>query len=226
MRKVLTTLCLSASIASASMILGFGVEADYYAPEATGIFNYTDKNFQTKTSFDGESADSYALSAYFEHPVPIIPNFMIDYVPESKFTGSNGAGGTNEVSFSQLDVTAYYEILDNIVNLDIGISGKIIYGSVKSTGLAEQDGKFVVPMGYVGASASIPVLPIRFDADVKYISYDNNTVSDMKIKAVWEVIMGLEAVVGYRYENLQLDDSDVYSDLKIQGPFAGVGYRF
>ncbi len=226
MKKILTTLCLSASIASASMLLGFGVEADYYAPEATGTFNYSDKGFATSTVFDGESADSYALSAYFEHPIPIIPNFKIDYIPESKFSGSNGSSGTNEVTFSQLDVTAYYEILDSIVDLDIGVTGKIIDGSVKSTGLVEQDGQFVVPMGYVGASVSIPALPIRVDADVKYISYDKNSVSDMKIKVAWEVIMGLEIAAGYRYENLQLDDSDVYSDLKIQGPFVGVGYRF
>jgi outer membrane protein len=216
MNKVLTTLCLSASIASASMILGFGVEADYFAPKAKGQFDYEG----TKTTFDGQDDSGYTLSAYFEHPVPIIPNFKLDYTPEISFMG------TNEVQFTQTDITAYYEILDNIVDLDVGITAKLLDGNIKSTALGNQDASLVLPMGYIGASLSIPVVPIRIDGDVKYISYGDNTVSDMKIKAVWKVLMGLEVTAGYRYESLKVDQSGIDSDLTISGPFAGVGYSF
>ncbi len=216
MKKVLTTLCLSASIASASMILGFGVEADYFAPKAKGQFDYEGTN----TTFDGQDDSGYTLSAYFEHPVPIIPNFKLDYTPEISFMG------TNEVKFTQADITAYYEILDNIVDLDVGITAKLFDGNIKSTALGNQDANLVLPMGYIGASVSIPVVPIRVDADMKYISYGDNTVSDMKIKAVWKVLMGLEVTAGYRYESLKVDQSGIDSDLTISGPFAGVGYSF
>ncbi len=224
MKKVLTTLCLSASIASASMILGFGVEADYFTPEITGDFQYTD-NGVSNTNFNGESDSSYQLGLYFEHPIPVVPNFRVDFTPDTTFTGSDGSSGTNTVTFAQTDITAYYEILDNIIDIDVGITGKIVKGDVAGTSI-NQSGSMVIPMGYVAAGISIPAIPVHVDADIKYIGYNDNTVSDMRIKAVWEVVMGLEVAAGYRYESLDLDGQDILSTLKIKGPFVGVGYRF
>lgn len=224
MKKVLLALCIGSSLASASTLAGFGIEADYYMPEAKGDFSYTENGFTSNTHVNNDSDSQYQVGFYFEHPVPVLPNFRADFTPDTTFSGSDGLGGTNTLKLSQTDATLYYEILDNVVDLDIGLTGKIINGEV--TGITNQSYNVVIPMGYMAAGVKIPALPVRLDADIKYVAYSGNSISDMRIKAAWEVFAGLEAVAGYRYESLELDEKDIYSTLKIQGPFIGVGYRF
>jgi len=224
MKKVLLALCVGSALASASTLAGVGIEADYYMPEATGDFRYTDNGFTSNTHVNNDSDSQYQVGLYLEHPVPVLPNLRADFTPETTFSGSDGLGGTNTLKLSQIDATLYYEILDNVVDLDIGLTGKIINGEV--TGLTNQSFDVVIPMGYIAAGVKIPALPVRLDADIKYVAYSGNSISDMRIKAAWEVFAGLEAVAGYRYESLELDENDIYSTLKIQGPFIGVGYRF
>lgn len=225
MKKVLLALCAGSVVASASTLLGFGVEADYYSPEAKGDFRYTDNGVTTSTRFNGTNESSYQLGIYLEHPIPMLPNIRVDFTPETSFVGDNISGaGTNTVKFSQTDTTLYYELLDNVVDLDLGISGKYVQGNV--AGAVNQSFNVLIPMGYVAAGVKLPVLPIRLDADLKYVGYSGNSISDIRIKAAWKVFAGLEAVAGYRYESLKLDENDIYSTLKIQGPFIGMGYRF
>lgn len=215
-KSVIAVLGLVGLNASAAMILGFGAEADYYAPTASGDFNYK----STMTSFVNDRASAYQLGAYFEHPVPVVPNIRLDYTPEMEFSGSG-----NEVSFNQLDVTPYYEILDNIVDIDVGISLKVLDGKID--GVIDDSFSQVIPMGYVGAAAMLPGIPLSFSGSVKYIGYDGDSFSDSRIKAVWQVAAGLQAQVGYRYEKLDVSDRfDTTSNVTIKGPFVGIGYSF
>ncbi|MBV5320452.1 MAG: TIGR04219 family outer membrane beta-barrel protein [Sulfuricurvum sp.] len=224
MKKALLTLCAGSVMASASTLLGFGIEADYYSPEAKGDFRYTDNSVTSATHFNGDNDSQYQVGLYLEHPVPMLPNLRADFTPETSFTGTDSIAGTNTVKFSQIDTTLYYELLDNVVDLDIGLTGKYVKGDVSGT--VNQRFNVIIPMVYVAVGVKIPALPVRLDADLKYVGYSGNSVSDMRIKAAWNVFAGLEAVAGYRYESLKLDENDIYSTLKIQGPFIGVGYRF
>lgn len=224
MKKALLALCAGSVMASASTLLGFGVEADYYSPEAKGDFRYTDNGVTSATHFSGSNESSYQLGIYLEHPIPVLPNLRVDFTPETSFSGADSVAGTNTVKVSQTDTTLYYELLDNIVDLDLGVTGKYVKGNVSGT--VAQSFDVIIPMVYVAAGVKIPVLPVRLDTDVKYVGYSGNTVSDMRFKASWNVFAGLQAVAGYRYESLKIDENDIYSTLKIQGPFIGVGYRF
>ncbi|DAB38249.1 MAG: hypothetical protein A2023_01735 [Sulfuricurvum sp. GWF2_44_89] len=224
MKKILLALCAGSVMASAATLLGFGIEADYYSPEAKGDFRYTDNGVTSATHFNGDDDSQYQVGLYLEHPVPMLPNLRADFTPETSFSGTDSIAGTNTVKFSQIDTTLYYELLDNVVDLDIGLTGKYVKGDVSGT--VNQSFDVILPMVYMAAGVKIPAMPVRLDADLKYVGYSGNSVSDMRIKAAWNVFAGLEAVAGYRYESLKLDENDIYSTLKIQGPFIGVGYRF
>ena len=224
MKKTVLALCAGSVMASASTLLGFGIEADYYAPEAKGDFRYTDNGVTSATHFNGDNDSRYQVGLYLEHPIPMLPNLRADFTPETSFSGTDSIAGTNTVKFSQIDTTLYYELLDNVVDLDLGLTGKYVKGDV--TGTVNQSFDIIIPMVYLAAGVKIPALPVRLDGDIKYVGYSGNSVSDMRIKAAWDVFAGLEAVAGYRYESLKIDENDIYSTLKIQGPFIGVGYRF
>lgn len=215
-KSAFLALCLASVSASAAMILGFGAEADYFAPKANGDFAYQGIN----STFTGDNASSYQLGLYLEHPVPLLPNLRIDLTPNAAFSGSG-----NKVTFNQTDVTPYYEVLDNIVDIDVGVTFKVLDGKVEGTGIDKSFNQ-VIPMGYLGAAAMLPGLPLSFAGSVKYVGFNGDSLSDAQIKAIWKVIAGLQVQAGYRQESLKIDHFDIKSDVTFKGPFVGVGYSF
>jgi outer membrane protein len=215
-KSALLAIALMAANASAATILGFGVEADYLAPAATGNFKYQ----TSSTAFDGATESGYQIGAYLEHPIPLVPNLRLDYTSDVTFSGAG-----NDVSLKQLDVTPYYEILDNVVDLDIGVTAKTINGKTK--GLSEQTFNAVIPMGYVGAAVMIPGTGFSVNGSVKYISLNGDSLTDARIKAALKIAAGLQVQAGYRYESLKLDNRfDITTDANFKGPFVGLGYTF
>jgi len=213
-----------ASAASAATVLGFGAEVDYYSPTVSGDFSYTESTITTSTHFSDDTQESYQLGVYLEHPIPVLPNIRIDYTPETTFSGTDSVVGTNKVSFKQLDGTLYYELLDNVVDLDVGVTFKSLEGKVE--GLVNQDFNVVLPMLYVGTGIKIPALPIQVFGDVKYVAYSGDSVVDARAKAIWTIFAGLQAQAGLRYESIKIDTQDIKADVGFKGPFVGLGYTF
>jgi len=217
-KSALLALSLMAANASAAMILGFGVEADYLAPKATGNFDYNGQN----AVFNGATESGYQLGAYFEHPVPLVPNIRLDYTSDVTFSGAG-----NSVGLKQIDITPYYEILDNIVDIDIGVTVKTISGKTKGTGVAEETFNTVIPMGYVGAAIMAPGTGLSVAGSVKYIGFNGDSFTDARIKAALDIVAGLQVQAGYRYEVLKVSDHfDIKADATFKGPFVGLGYTF
>lgn len=224
MKSAVLALCMGVSVASAATILGLGVEADYYTPAASGDFSYADNGTTTQTHFNEDTESTYQVGVYFEHPVPLIPNFRLDLTPEASFTGTDGAL-INKVSINQTDITPYYEVLDNVIDLDIGVTFKVL--DIKVEGTVNQNLTQTIPMGYLGAGVDIPGTGLRIAGDVKYIGYKGDSFTDARIKAVLDFPAGLQAQAGYRYESLKISDHyDVNADVKFEGPFIGLGYTF
>lgn len=225
MRSAILAVTLAAANASAAMILGFGAEADYYAPKASGNFSYTDKGVTTHTAFSNGEESTYQVGLFLEHPVPVLPNLRIDMTPENSFSGSNGLAGTNTVTFNEIDVTPYYEVLDNIVDIDIGVTLKVLDGKIE--GAVNQSFSEVIPMGYLGAGLMFPGIPLRFAGSIKYVGFDGDSFSDMRIKAMWNIAGGVSAQAGYREESLKIKDRfGMNADASFRGPFFGVNFTF
>lgn len=220
-KLILTVLCLVSINASAAMVLGFGAEADIYNPRASGDFDYK----TTNTHFNNERHSGYQVGLYLEHPVPLLPNIRLDLTPESSFTGSNGTGGINKVSFNQIDITPYYEIIDSVVDLDIGVTFKVV--DTKIEGTLNQEFSEVIPMGYLSTGIDFEGTGLRIAGDLKYIEYKGDALGDSRIKAVWHINKFLQAQAGYRYERLRMKNRfNVNSNMTIEGPFIGLGVTF
>ncbi|HBM35920.1 TIGR04219 family outer membrane beta-barrel protein [Sulfuricurvum sp.] len=220
-RSAILAVCLMSASASAATILGFGAEADYYTPSASGDFDY--KNTQTRFNSDDESG--YQVGLYLEHPIPLLPNVRVDFTPDTSFSGSDGLGGINKVSFEQTDITPYYEILDNVVDIDLGVSFKIIDATIE--GAINDSFSEVIPMGYLGMALTPPLSPLSIEGSVKYIGYNGDSLTDARIKVLWKIAAGLGAQAGYRYESLDIKDRfDTNTNVTFKGPFVGFNYRF
>ena len=178
--------------------------------------------------------------SYFilEHPVPVIPN--IKYV-STKLT-SNGSGTvsasfdfngttyatstavTTVLDLSQTDAILYYEVLDNVVSLDLGLNAKTITGKA-SVNTDSTTFKATIPMIYAAAEVALPA-GFAIAADISTISAGKNTISDTTLKLTYtsDYYLGLEA--GLRTQSYTLDVDSVKSSMKFNGVFAGVYLRF
>lgn len=234
--------CLIAPQAHAEL-LGAGVGVGIWQAEPSGTAQLGDK-FNVKNDTGLKSSDNNYIWAYFNHPIPLLPNIMLEHTGFSS-TGNKNVNITfNDRTFSgntktklelnQLDAIAYWGLPLPLIDINFGLGFKQLSGdlSMSSSGATEStklDG--TLPIGYLGAHFPIPALPITLSADTKIISYDGSSFSDTRFKGRWDILsagvkLGVEA--GYRVQNITIDglDIDTKADLTIDGLFAGVTLVF
>ena len=173
-----------------------------------------------------------------EHFVPIIPNarLMLTKIDQSgngitdfDFDGDNYSGNvSNKFTIDALDLLLYYEVLDNVVSLDLGLNIrnlKVDYtinnGSSTTDSLDE-----TVPMLYLLVGGS-PWPDLIISGELSYVAYSGSSISDFTAKVAYTTnfFVGFEA--GYRQQKYEFDDiSDTDAKLDFDGVFAGAYLKF
>lgn len=186
-----------------------------------------------------EESQGY-LFATLEHPVPILPNVRLMYTSldhsgsgttSFTFEGITYSGNVaNEFTIEQTDLLLYYEVLDNVVSLDLGLNVRYLDITYK---IADQNGvnsngsiSGAVPMiyGLVGGS---PWPGVLLSAEGNYMTLSGSTISDFNVKIAYttDFFVGFEA--GYRTQTIELDDvDDTNANLDFKGPFIGAYLKF
>jgi outer membrane protein len=188
--------------------------------------------------FWSEESQGY-LFATLEHPVPILPNVRLMYTSldhtgsgttSFDFDGVNYSGNVaNDFTIEQTDLLFYYEVLDNVVSLDLGLNVRLLDISFTindGTNNTSESVSAPVPMiyGMVGGS---PWPGVLLSAEANYIAYSGSTISDInaKISYTTDFFVGFEA--GYRTQTIELDDiDDTDANLDFKGPFIGAYVKF
>ncbi len=184
----------------------------------------------------------------FEHPIPLLPNVRLSYteVESAKrvrdttvITGGDGIQISNPqnidtaMAFNNVDASFYYEILDNWVNLDLGLSVRKLEGYLDVYyELSEQFPRNfphsytkldeVIPMLYTQAQLDIPTTGLFIQTRLYGITSANDRFLDGEINLgyLWEGIPGVDIGItaGYRTMHLNLDNtSNLYADAQIEG---------
>lgn len=252
MKKILAAsalaLCLS-PVAHADFVgvkLGASVwNQDYDGTVQSGSESL---DIQRTLGLDNETNNVFYLS--FEHPVPLIPNIAIGRTELSTngtntidagfdFAGVpfiNGSNVTTQADFSHTDLTLYYELLDNWVTLDIGITLRQFDEGVELSYRPITDGPRIsasedfddtLPLLYAAAKIELPLTGLYVGGDIKGIGYDGDSIIDYKINIGYETTLGLGIEAGIR--SLELDTSNSRTenaDLTIDGGYASVYYHF
>ena len=234
----------------AALTTPFTANADFLSVTAGGgVWNTSpDGNFQTTSDpvavdikdnlfWDDESQGYFFVT--FEHFVPIIPNVKIVHTSidqagsgntSFEFDGKTFSGDVdNKFAIDTTDLILYYEVLDNIVSLDIGLNIrtlKVDY-TITSTGAIEKDSiNETVPMLYALVGVS-PWPDVIISGEMSYIAFDGSSISDITAKIAYttDFFVGFEA--GYRMQEYEFDDiSDTDADLSFDGIFAGAYLKF
>lgn len=192
--------------------------------------------------WDSES-QGYAFIT-LEHFVPIVPNVRLMYtkidhdgsgITDFKFNNQTFKGlVTNDIEIETTDLILYYEVLDNVVSLDLGLNIRSLKADYTITGDDGAGGintttdsiDEIVPMLYAAIGAS-PWPELLISGELSYVAFDGSSVSDFTAKIAYTTnfLLGFEA--GYRKQNFEFDDvSDTDADLDFDGIFAGAYLKF
>jgi outer membrane protein len=135
------------------------------------------------------------------------------------------------VELKQTDITLYYSVLDNIFNLDLGLTAKYIDSKARITGQIsgseDADLSAWVPMVYAGVGIDLPLSGLAVSADGSAVGYSGSKFYDFTVRATYDTPWFVGIDVGYRQIRLDLDDiDDSYANIEFSGPYAGAYLHF
>ncbi len=176
-----------------------------------------------------------------EHPIPLIPNVKLQYNDISSsqrgsadFTlgNTNFTGNVNTtIDLSSTDATFYYELLDNWLNLDVGITVRKYDGELSASSDTASKKVSVdtpLPLLYGKFRFDLPFSGLSANVEGNYVSYKDSSISDYNasLSYTFESLLDLGFEVGYRQLSVQLDDDDIQTDVKLKGPYAALLFHF
>ncbi len=226
----LTLLALGTSVCGLAQADVIGVKGDL------SYWNYNgEANMAAQTSAPDQNLDrkgSAQLSLAIEHPIPLIPNAKIRYVNLKTQTENEVAGQpVYDLDIDHTDFILYYEVLDNIVDADIGFGASNLNGDVKTLGLNKTDIDKTIPVIYGSAGVKLPFTGLSAKAELLYSNVNDTKITDAQAELQYNFIdnllvdVGLKA--GYRILDIKLDDYEK-NDLKFnfKGPYIGLDIHF
>ena len=233
---LLTSSLLYADVAGGEISLG------YLNDKPSGTFAYKGNSADVEKNFGWGSENSFVLKGYIEHPIPVLPNIRAVY---SKLSHSGSGTVTNlkfgdktfnadiatDIDLDIVDATLYYEILDNWLNLDLGLNAKYINGPAyvenDFQGRSDTDFSVVLPTLYAKARVDIPMSDLSFQAEGDMVTYSGNTLYDLYLTARYTFALGLGLEAGVKMVKLKLDDvEDITADIDFKGVYAAVVWDF
>jgi len=166
-------------------------------------------------------------------------------------TYNAGANFNLNAKMNRFDILAYYHLpfistaTKDMLKVRLGLNVRIVDFSETFTGnnvtingqtvggyYTESKSLTVpVPMGHVGVTFS-PIKQVSLVGDLNYVSYGSNDYynynAGLRLSPVGLFKSAIVPFiqVGYRYEKLKIDQSSVYADVKVKGPYALIGVEF
>lgn len=235
-----TLLC--APLAQADTIFGVYAGVGSWMADADGTAG--DPSVSLNELGVEKHANNYFYIA-IEHPVPLVPNLRvqqnnINSQQTATITRSFTIDGTNFVvgenihsdfDLSHTDATLYYEILDNWVNIDIGVTARKFKGYVEansSTRSKKVDIDQTLPLTYAKLQFDLPFSGLSAGFEGNYISYKENDLTDYsaKLSYLFDSAFDVGVEVGYRKMAFNVDESDMQGDFNLKGPYAALIAHF
>lgn len=239
-KQLLCLLAVAAPLTVNADALSISVGGGAWNADPSGSFKKTTDpepvDVNNQLFWDAET-QGYAFIT-FEHFVPIIPNarLMLTSIDQSgsgntsfTFDGVDYSGNvSNKFSLDALDLLLYYEVLDNVVSLDLGLNIRnlqidyTIKNGIPTTDSVDE----TVPMLYVLVGGS-PWPDLIISGELSYMAYSGSSISDFTAKVAYTTnfFVGFEA--GYRQQKYEFDDvSGTDAKLDFDGVFAGAYLKF
>ena len=224
MKKLLALTLFCATVSMADFI-GGEVNLGYYTHTPSGDISYKGNIIDTQDDMKWKQEGDIFFKAYFEHPVPLIPNLKLGYTNfthkgdgrvDSSFTFGDVSFNSSvdiksNFEMKMYDVALYYEILDNWLNADVGVNIKLLDGTIDVDNTVKSESAdflLPIPMAYAKFRFDVPTTGISFQAEGNYISFDEHTLYDIEAGVRYTYMFGLGIEAGYKSLKLKINDID------------------
>lgn len=234
-------LTLASPLAFADRILGLHGGVGYWLGDYSGELG--EPSIST-SDLDLDDSDNSYIYLALEHPIPLVPNIRAQYnhinsdqtsTISSDFSldgvqFSAGEEILSELELNHVDVTLYYQLLDNWINLDLGLTARQFDGFAFVQGASESqevDLDAVVPMVYGMAQFDLPFTGWSLGAEGNAFSFDDNELTDysVRLRYMLQSVLDLGVELGYREMSLELDGR-AQTDLDMDGIYGALVFKF
>lgn len=211
--------------AQADTLYGLYADANYWQTDVTSSLD----NNANNNAIEYDEQAQTMVSASLEHFVPVVPNVRLRHTTLNAETAKNNVN-TAELALSNTDAIAYYEVLDNLVSLDLGVGAKIIEGDISQAN-NKTDLSKTLPIGYASVAASLPFTGLSAKAELGVAKGTDANATDaqaeIKYKFIENLAFDLGAKLGYRMLEINYDDVNKKPlNNEFKGPYAGVELHF
>lgn len=243
MKRLIPAVTASLFIAAPAVqadVLGVGASIGYWDSDLSGKAANGSDRVDVENDLDLSNNDEANLSAFLEHPIPLLPNVRLGYVRIDQSgrgelsTGFDGVPGgvpvDSELDWRQTDLTLYYEVLDNWVNLDLGLTVRDLDAELEVSDVAgltrsKTEVDAVVPMVYVASRFDLPLTGLSVGISGNVVGYGGDSLYDYDLFGQYQ-IYGVQLRAGYREMAVDYEDGNDRLDIEVGGPFASVGFNF
>ena len=238
---LMATLTAAPIFASAD-IAGLYVGAGVWQSSPAGTLGNTSISLDNTLNFEEENSNYLFIA--LEHPIPLLPNLRLSRTDlEWAGQGTVSAGTSqDEVVFpidqavaadldlSHTEITFYYEVLDNVIDLDVGLTARMFDGEASLVGAVQEERvelDAVIPMLYGKAGIDLPFSGLSAAVSGNWINVNEFHLIDWSAELNYDFSIAptLEAglSIGYRSMLIEIDDQDeLQSDAEFDGLFIGL----
>jgi outer membrane protein len=242
---IITSLLVLAPLNPASAdFVGLNIGANRWTPDISGSFSSKNgSSIQLQNDLGYKDDSSTNLTVSLEHPVPFLPNIKYSGYDlnassaknsTSTFTFNNKdyTGNINStLDLSHKDIVLYYQLLDNWVNLDLGLDFKKFDGKVSmasdTTSTESITVDETIPMLYLAARFDLPLTGMYVGANIQQLSIGDSSSEDTTLMVGYESKSGLGVEGGIKTFSLDLQDSNkLNTNLEYDGIYLNGYFHF
>lgn len=228
----------------------FSVKAGYQVLSPEGVFAARDQGIGTRVDLEKDlpydNSESLTAEAALQYgPLRLSAGYMpLRFSGTGRLTQSVTFNGqtfsADTVAASDVDVDLYdlgatYFLVnfdDLPVRLQIGpeVAVKLIKADLsftdQTTGISESTSA-TAPVPTVGGRVRVGLGDfVGLVGRVGYLQYNDNSFTDIDAQLEFSPVPLFGVYGGYRYFDLQVDESDLFIDARFKGPYAGAFFRF
>ena len=237
------------SVSYADTLLGIYVGGGSISYDLSGDFTDLEGgsssiDFDDDLGLEGDSGSYFYIA--LEHGIPILPNVrfarseieesasvvLSDSIEFDDITFPAGAPVRSKLDFSHNDYTFYYEVLDNWVSLDLGLTARQFDGELSASSpllseTASEDLDFVAPLLYGSAQFELPITGLYVGVQGNWIGAGGAQLYDLWGKVGYTFAFGLGLEAGMSKLALELDDvEDLDADVTLDGSYIAATFHF
>ncbi|MCO4845058.1 MAG: TIGR04219 family outer membrane beta-barrel protein [Sulfurovum sp.] len=223
-------------------MIGGEVSLGFFNHDPSGSASYRNSDASLEDTFGFSEEQDIFLKAYLEHPFPLLPNVKLGYTTLSHVGSSSVEDFSwgdstydghidSSLSLDMTDVTLYYEVLDNWVEVDAGLTLRYFSGDMGVSAVGEYDStdfSIWAPLLYGKARFNVPITDLSFQLEANAISYWDMTAYDYELSARYTLAMGIGLEAGYKSFHIDSDDlvDGFHADMDFSGPYAAAIWDF